>query len=131
VDQTVLIKPLLLWKSKRDIHSVPPGPLSDKDQLIIGRGLLNTANDCYINAFLQIVFHVLPFRVLIMRWKTSERIVVQLQLVFRELTRKNLISAGFGRDVSEPERAGPKDCSEFGRNLLNVLFVIASLQLIE
>jgi hypothetical protein len=51
--------------------------------------------------------------------------------VFRGLTRKNLISAGFLKDVSEPERARPKDCSEFGRKLLNALFVIASPQLVE
>jgi hypothetical protein len=131
VDQTLLIRLLLLRKSKKDIRSVPSEPLSDDDQLIIGGGLLNIANDCYINAFVQIVFHILPFRLLIMRWNTSERIVLQLQLVFRELARKNLISARFLRDVSEPGRAGPKDCSEFGRNLLNALFVIASPELTE
>jgi hypothetical protein len=131
VDRILLTRLLLLWKSKRDIRSVPPERLSDEDQLIIGGGLLNTANDCYIDAFLQIVFHILPFRLLIMRWNTSERIVLQLQSVFRGLTRKDLISAGFLRDVLEPERASPKDCSEFGRNLLNALFLIASPQLVE
>jgi hypothetical protein len=40
VDQILLTRLLLLWKSKKDSGSVPPEPLSDEDQLIIGGGLL-------------------------------------------------------------------------------------------
>jgi hypothetical protein len=76
---------MLLWKGKWDIRYVPPGPLSDENQLIIGGGLLNRANDGDIRAFVQIVFDILAFHLLIMRWNTSGRIVLQLQMVFREL----------------------------------------------
>jgi hypothetical protein len=115
---------LVAWRCRREqvqMAAKIAGDSAVQVQTIIGTGLLNTANNCYLNAVIQVLFHLLPVRNLIMSWPGENSVAAQLRLVFMNLSRARLICPAFMSGVCEPGEDRAKDCSEFALNLLSII----------
>jgi hypothetical protein len=88
---------------------------------LVSVGLLNRDGSCYVNAFLQVLFHVSPLRSLILRLGRDDPLLRRLRSIFSEMARGNLICPADIGMIVEPDRQGDKDCCEFGSNLLNAV----------
>jgi hypothetical protein len=67
-----------------------PKPTCPKDcNSILGYGLRNVSLNCYANAFIEVLFHILPFRRFILSQETqSDTITSQLQGIFESFKLK-------------------------------------------
>jgi hypothetical protein len=88
---------------------------------LIGPGLLNGSYRCYINAFVQKLFHILPLRLLILAWPYDDPIICELRLLFAEMSNHERTSAIFLSRICEPHFVHSKDCSEFAMQIFHAL----------
>jgi hypothetical protein len=118
VARVLLARFLAIWRYLKRIESLQR-PLCDASD--IGYGLLNTSSNCYVNAFLQVIYHITPLRRLVLSWESSDWMVRLLQRVFSSMERKRLVSPAGLAEICEPGVHGQKDCYEFALNLLDAL----------
>jgi hypothetical protein len=55
-------------------------------QEVTGLGLTNPSHPCYINAFAQTLFHILPLRLIILVWPNCDPQVSQLCVLFADMS---------------------------------------------
>jgi hypothetical protein len=93
--------------------------LAERDlNSVVGVGLVNRDGSCYVNAFLQILFHLREFRLFLSSLNVNQGLAGELRLLFSQMSQGLLICpADLGRIV-EPDHEGDKDCCEFGVSLL-------------
>jgi hypothetical protein len=90
-------------------------------QDVIGPGLSNKSNLCYISAFVQLLFHVLPLRPIIRYWPNQNHTMSQLRAVFAEMCENRVTELGGLSDVCEPNVRTTKDCSEFALQIIEAM----------
>jgi hypothetical protein len=78
-----------------------------------------TSNNCHVNAFIQVMYHMLPLRRLTLHWPSSESVTLQLHRIFANMVGQRLISPVFISDLCERRVRGPKDSAEFAMKLLD------------
>jgi hypothetical protein len=54
---------------------------------------INPRDICYVKAFMQLFFHVLPLKLLIVAWPNRDRIISALHLMFVAMSQDRLIDA--------------------------------------
>jgi hypothetical protein len=96
--------------SQKQLH----GPFSQFDMIhqVIGPGLRNLGHACYITAFLPVLFHMPPLRLLILAWPNSDPIVGKLRGVFAHMGKRELTNAISLEEICEPHFLDAKDCFE-------------------
>jgi hypothetical protein len=77
-------------------------------------GLINPRDACDVNAFMQLLFHILPLRLLIVAWPNRDRIISTLPLMFVAMSQDQIIDAVSLSTVCEPDVVDGKDCFELG-----------------
>jgi hypothetical protein len=97
----------------------------------VGPGLLNRRNNCYVNAFLEVIVHLAPLRAAIIQMDSDDEMVTKLRAILMSMLQGQLIVPNDIGNVVEPGRRGEKDCCEFGLNLLNRIRRCANGQLSE
>jgi hypothetical protein len=88
---------------------------------VIRPGLINPRDTCYISAFMQLLFHILPLRLLILGWSNQNIIISALHLVFVAMSQDWLIDAVSLSTVCEPDVFDDKDRFELGLHILGAL----------
>jgi hypothetical protein len=84
-------------------------------------GLINPRDACYVNAFIQLFFHILPLRLLIVAWPNRDRIISALHLMFVAISQDRLIDTLSLSMVCEPDIFNGKDFFELGLQILGAL----------
>jgi hypothetical protein len=93
---------------------------------IIRPGLINPRHTCYVNASMQLLFHVRPLRLLIVAWPSRDPIISVLHLMFVAMSQDRLIDAGSLSTVCEADAFDGKDCFELGLQILWTLRDVSS-----
>jgi hypothetical protein len=88
---------------------------------VIGPGLVNPRNTCYVNAFVQLFFHIRPLRLVIVAWPNRDPISSALRLIFVAMTHNRPIDAVSLSTVCEPYVLDGKDCFELALQTLGAL----------
>jgi hypothetical protein len=92
----------------------------------IGPGLINRAYICYINAFVQVRFHILPLRYLILAWPNRHPTVEKLYNLFVTMTNHQLANAVRLSTIDDPDIRPSQDCSEIVMHIFRALHDSAS-----
>jgi hypothetical protein len=90
-------------------------PRSLQSQMIdevIGPGLVNPRNTCDVNAFVQLLFHILPRRLMIVAWPNRDPKISALRLMFVAMSQNRSIDTVPLSTVCEPDLPDGKDCFE-------------------
>jgi hypothetical protein len=73
---------------------------------VIGPGLRNPDQFCYINAWVQTLFHILPLRLLVVGWPNGEPIITKLRAVFVVMAQGKMRSAVSMEQICEEHVQG-------------------------
>jgi hypothetical protein len=65
---------------------------------------------CCVDAFMQLLFHILPIRLLIVAWPNRDLILSALHLMFVAMLQDRLIDAVSLSTVRKPDVFDGKDC---------------------
>jgi hypothetical protein len=84
-------------------------------------GLVNPRDACYVDAFMQLLFHILPLRLLIVAWPNRDPIIFAVHLMFVAMSQDRLIDAVSLSTICEPDVFDGKDCFELGLHILGAL----------
>jgi hypothetical protein len=84
-------------------------------------GLINPWDACNVNAFMQLLFHILPLRLLIVAWSNRDLIMAALHLMVVAMSQNRLIDAVSLSIVCESDVFDGKDCFELGLEILGAL----------
>jgi hypothetical protein len=85
---------------------------------VIRPGFVNPRDVCYGNVLMQLLFHLLPQKLLIVAWPNRDLIISALHLMFVALAQDRPIDAVSLSTVCEPGVFDGKDCSELGLQIL-------------
>jgi hypothetical protein len=99
-------------------------PRSLQSQMIdevIGPGLINPRNPCYVNALVQLLFHILPLKLMIVAWCNRNPIISTLRLMFVAMSQNRPIDAVSLSTVCEPDVLDDKYCFELALQILGAL----------
>jgi hypothetical protein len=66
----------------------------------------------HVNAFMQLLFHVLPLRLLIIAWPNRDLLISALHLMFVSIPQDRVIDAVSSSTVCEPHVFDGKNCFE-------------------
>jgi hypothetical protein len=88
---------------------------------VIGPGLINPRDICYVNAFAQFLFHILHLRLMIVAWPNRDPIISAFRLMFIAMSQNRPINAVSLSTVCEPDILDGKDCFELGLQKLGAL----------
>jgi hypothetical protein len=117
----VLPRFLVLYRFNRKLQ-LPEATFENEIMpYLIGPGLLNRSHLCWINAFVQRVFHILALRLIILAWPNDDPIGTELRLLFARISRCEVTSAASLSLICEPGLVPGKDCSEFGMQIFQAL----------
>jgi hypothetical protein len=87
----------------------------------MGPGLINPRNTCHINASVQLLFHILPLRLIIVAWPNRDPIIPALRLMFVAMSQNRPINIVSLSIVCEPDVLDDKDCFELVLQILGAL----------
>jgi hypothetical protein len=93
---------------------------------IIRPGLINPRDASYVDAFMQLLFHILPLRLLIVAWPNRDLIISALHLMFVAMYQDRLTDVVSLSTVCEPDAFDGKDCFELGLQILGALHDVSS-----
>jgi Na+-transporting NADH:ubiquinone oxidoreductase subunit NqrA len=93
---------------------------------VIRPGLIDPRDACYVHAFMQILFHILPRRFLIFAWPNRDLIISALHLMFVAMAQDRPINVASLSTVCEPDIFDSKDCFELGLQILGALRDVSS-----
>jgi hypothetical protein len=79
---------------------------------VIGPCLINPRDICHLNAFVQLRFHILPLRLLIVAWSNCDPIISAIRLIFLAMSKNRHIDTVSLSIVCEPDVLDGKDCFE-------------------
>jgi ubiquitin C-terminal hydrolase len=85
---------------------------------VIAPGLFNPSHTCYINAFVQVLFHIIPLKLMILAWPNADQTVSKVRLLFASMSQHHVIDAVSLSTICEPDFHDAKDCSEFALKIL-------------
>jgi hypothetical protein len=88
---------------------------------VIGPGLINLRNTCYVNALVQLLFHILPLMMMIVAWPNCDPIISALRLMFVAMSQNRPIDAVSLSTVCESDVLDGKDCLELGLQMSGTL----------
>jgi hypothetical protein len=88
---------------------------------VIGPGLINPKNARYVSAFVPLLYHILPLKLLIVAWPNRDPIIFALRLVFVAMSQNWLIDTVSLSTVCEPDVLDGKDCFELALQILEAL----------
>jgi hypothetical protein len=88
----------------------------------IGPVLLNPLHACYINAFMQILFHILSRSLMILALPNCAPTPCKLRILFVAMSHHWLAVAISLSTTCEPEALDAKDCSELTTQILKALY---------
>jgi hypothetical protein len=83
--------------------------------------LVNPRDTCYINAFTQLLFHILPLMLLIVVWPNRDLIISAVHLMFVAMSQDRGIDAISLSTVCQPDVFDSKDCFELGLQIWRAL----------
>jgi hypothetical protein len=84
--------------------------------------LLNTQNNCYVNAFLQLLFHIIPMQMLVLAGPGFQPSFGALQRIFQNMTAGRPVTPLEILQSCKTENNRPQDCGEFGMRLLETIY---------
>jgi hypothetical protein len=87
---------------------------SDLIDEVIRPGVINPRDACYVNVFVQLLFHILPLRFLIVVWPNRDLIISALHPMLVAISQDRLIDAVSLLPVCEPYVFDGKDCFDLG-----------------
>jgi hypothetical protein len=88
---------------------------------VTGPGLINARNTCYVNAFVQLLFHILPLWLMIVAWPNRDPIISALRLMFVAMSQNRPVDAVSLSTVCEPDVLDGKDYFELAFQILGAL----------
>jgi hypothetical protein len=88
---------------------------------VVGLGLINPRNACYVDAFVQLLFHIRPLKVMVVAWPNHDPIISALRLIFVAMSQDRLIDVVSLSIVCEPDVLDVKDCFELALQILGAL----------
>jgi hypothetical protein len=92
---------------------------------VIRPGLISPSDTCYVNTFMQLFFHIIPRRLLIVTWPNWDLMISALHLMFVAMSQDRLIDAVSLSTVCEPDVCDGKDCFEL---CLQCLYILGALR---
>jgi hypothetical protein len=88
---------------------------------VIGPGFINPRNTCSVNAFVQLLFHILPLKLMIAAWPNRDPILSALHLIFVAMSQNRPIDAVSLSTGCEPDVLDGGDCFELALQILEAL----------
>jgi hypothetical protein len=88
---------------------------------VIGPGLSNPDQFCYINSLVQTLFHILALRRLVLGWPNDEPTITKRRAVFIVIAQGKMTSAVSMEQICEKQLKGTKDCSELSIQIFEAL----------
>jgi hypothetical protein len=88
---------------------------------VIGPGLINPRNTCYVDALRQLLFHILPLSLMTVAWPNRDLIISALRLMFTAMSQNRSIDAISLSTLCEPGVLDGKDCFELALQILGAL----------
>jgi hypothetical protein len=116
---------LLIYRVYRQ-YRIPRSLHSQMIDEVIGSGLINPRNTRYVNAFVQLLFHILPLRLMIIAWPSRDPIISVLPLMFGAMFQNRTIDAASLSTVCERDVLDGKDCFELALHILGALRDVSS-----
>jgi hypothetical protein len=93
---------------------------------VIRPGFINPWDVCYVHAFVQLLFHILPIRLLIVAWPNQDLIISARYLMFVAMSQDRLSDAVSLSTVCEPDVFDGKDCFELGLQIFGAFRDVSS-----
>jgi hypothetical protein len=93
---------------------------------MIRPGLINPRDASYVDAFMQLLFHILRLRLLIIAWPNRDLIISALHLMFVAMYQDRLTDVVSLSTVCESDAFDGKDCFELGLQILGALHYVSS-----
>jgi ubiquitin C-terminal hydrolase len=88
---------------------------------VIGPGLSNPGQFCYLNPLVQTLFHILPLRLLVVGWPNGQPTITKLRAVFVVMAQGKMTSAISMEQICEEHVRGAQDCSELAIQIFEAL----------
>jgi hypothetical protein len=88
---------------------------------VIGHGLMNPPNTCYINAFMQLILHALPLRLFVLAWPNSDPTVAKVRALLTTMSQNQATDIFSRSTIFKPELIDAKDSSELALQSLEAL----------
>jgi hypothetical protein len=79
-------------------------------QEVSGPDIINPLSTCYINALVQILFHTLPLRLIVITWPNHDPTISKLRVLFTAMSQHQLTDAVSLSTLSEVDVLDAKDC---------------------
>jgi hypothetical protein len=99
----ILLSPfLVIYRVYRQCR-IPRSSQSQMIDEVIGPNLINPRNTRNFNAFVQLLFHILPFRLMIIAWPNRDPIISALRLMFGAMSQNRPIDAASLSTVCESD----------------------------
>jgi hypothetical protein len=112
---------LVLYRVK---HLIPYPQTVLPTELIhqfIGPGLINRSHTCYINAFVQMLFHILPIRYLILALPDYDPVASKIRSIFVCMSRHQLTTTVSLTLTSQDNGNPTYECGEFAIRCLDAI----------
>jgi hypothetical protein len=88
---------------------------------VIAHGLFNQFRPCRINAFIQGLFHIIPFKPMILVWPNADQMVSKVRFFFASVSQHHVRDAVSLSSICKPDLIDAKDCSELALKILGAL----------
>jgi hypothetical protein len=116
----LLLRFIVIYCVYRQCH-IPRSSQSQMIDDVIGSDLINPRNTSYVNAFVKLLFHIRPLRLLIVAWPNCDPIISALRLLFVAMSQNQPIDAVSLSTVCELDGLHGKNCFELALHILGAL----------
>jgi hypothetical protein len=93
---------------------------------VIRLARINPRKPCHVDAFVQMLFHILPLRLMIVAWPNRNPIISALRLMLVAMSQNRPIDAVSLSTVCKPDVLDGKDCFELALQILGALRDVSS-----
>jgi hypothetical protein len=88
---------------------------------VIAQGLFNPSPICDINAFVQVLFHIIPLKFMILAWPNCDQTVSKIRVLLARMSQHHITNAVPLLTICESDLHDAKYCSELVLKSLGAL----------
>jgi hypothetical protein len=114
----LLARFLVLYRAYRHITIPESIPQDQMIREVIAPRLFNPSHTCCINAFVQVLFHIIPLKLMILAWPNSDQTVSKIRVLFASMSQHHVTNTVSLSTICKPDLHDAKNCSELALKIL-------------